>query len=812
MVDSLAQDLTYTVRQLRQSKGFALAAVLTLALGIGANTAVYQALDAVVYRPLPVPDPDRLMQVQLWDNGKTLDFSYPLYREMAARQRVATGLAANSLFPLHAAVLRGRGAPKTISGALVSGNYFQVMGVRARLGRAITEEDDCLGATPAAVISDAFWRREFAARANALGQTLNINRATVTIVGVAPKGFYGDTLGVSPDVWLPLGNQPLVAKANLLNEPNSAWISVMARLAKGASREKAQAGLGALYHQLTEGESAGRRLVLAPGDRGFIGVQDRLRDPLLLALIILGIVLLTACCNLANLLLSRGMARVHEIGVRLALGAPRRRLVRQLITESLVLAGLGCAAGLVLAQWIWHAFRVWIWSEVGGEGDIAAGLGWHVVLFAFAVGALVTCLFGLAPALAATRIDVYSALRASRRSHTGGRRSQWLGKTLVFTQIAASLLLLAGAAVLTRTLWNLRYQDLGFRSDHLVLAQLPWEFTEHAMQRDKPLFGPLDQRMNSLPGVVAAALCGFGPLGDNQFTGPVAAPGRPPERSDNNRVVFVSTRYFETMGIPMVAGRGFTPDDREGSPQVVVLSETAARRIFGGANPIGRLVSQSNSYEAKSALQVVGVVRDVRFTGPRDPFGFLLYVPLAQTPSPVTQVLVRTAGDPAPMVNTVRAALKDVAPDRDIGDIDVVSEMVDDKLWSEWLASTLAVCFGVLAMLLTAVGVYGVVAYAVARRTQEIGIRLALGAARGEVTGLLMKELAGLVSGGVLLGIAGAAVTQRLMRDMLFGISTNDYSMLLAATAVLLACAALAGYIPARRAARLDPMDALRQE
>jgi predicted permease len=810
----MLQDLTYALRQLRRSPGFAGAAILTLALGIGSNAAIYQVLDAVVFRSLPVRDPQRLVRLQLLENGKPLNFSYPLYREMAARQQVATGMFAVSDYPLHAAVLRGRGPARTVNAVLVTGGYFPVLGVAARSGRVFTPADDQPAAPPVAVISDSFWDREFGRSPEAIGQPLEIDKAVVTIAGVAPPEFYGETQGNAPDVWLPMSVAPLAMATDWLNAPKSFWLTAMARLKPGVSRAQARTAFEALYHQLAYlGErhpgTAEYRVEVEPGSRGVAELQERFESPLLVLMAVVGMVLLIACCNLATLLLGRAAARTHEIGVRLALGAGRARLMRQLLSESLLLAATGAVAALALAHWGGLAL-VKLAAE-GRNWRLPTDPGWRVLAFTAAVTAAATCLFGLAPAWSATRVDLHAALQGSRRGQTGGRQRQMLGKALVVAQISISLVLLAGSALLVRSLWSLRHQDFGFRGENVLMVDLPWEFSPAMMARYKALAQPLYDRMNQLPGVRSAAFSCFGPMGGDQHTGPLASADRPAERNDNTRIVQVSPQYFETMGIRIVAGRGITADDRAGTPEVAVLSETAARKMFGVANPVGRLVTQADRYNAQHSIEVVGVARDVRFANPSDPFGFLVYVPMAQSPAPITAVVVRTAGDPALVAANVQGALHTFDPGMAIGAIRPLGEAIDAKLSHERLLALLATSFGLLALVLTSVGVYGVISYAVERRTREIGIRLALGATRAQVSVALMKEVGLLVLGSAALGGAGAVAMTRSLRSMIFGFGPADYSLLIAVAVFLVGGASLAGFLPARRAARLDPMEALRE-
>jgi predicted permease len=810
----MLQDFAYALTQLRRSPGFAAAAILTLALGIGSNAAIYQVLDAIRFRSLPVQDPPHLVRVQLLENGKPLNFSYPLYREMAARQQVASGMFAVSDYPLHAAVQRGRGPARTVNAVLVTGGYFAVLGVPARVGRVFTEADDQTAAPPVAVISDGFWDREFGRSPEAIGQPLEINKAVVTIAGVTPPEFYGETQGNAPDVWLPMSVAPQAMATDWPNAPKALWLTAMARLSPGVSQAQARTAFDALYHQLAylserHAGPAEYRVEISPASRGIAALQERFESPLLVLMAVVGMVLLIACCNLANLLLGRAAARTHEIGVRLALGAGRARLMRQLLSESLLLAVIGAVAALALAHW--GSLALVKLAAEGRNWSLPLNPDWRVGAFTAAVTAAATCLFGLAPAWSATRVDLHAVLQGNRRGQTSGPHRQVLGKALVMAQVSISLVLLAGSALLVRSLWSLRHQDFGFRGENVLMVELPWEFSPAMMARYAALSQPLSDRMNQLPGVRSAALAGFGLMGGDQHTGPLASAARPAQRDDNTRIVHVSPQYFETMGIRMVAGREITADDRAGAPKVAVLSETAARKMFGGANPVGRMVTQGDRYNSQNAIEVVGVARDVRFANPGDPFGFLVYLPMAQSPAPITAVVVRTTGDPALIAANVQAALHVVDPGIAIAAIRPLTDAIDAKLSHERLLALLATSFGLLALTLTSVGVYGVISYAVERRTREIGIRLALGATRTQVSGALLKEVGILVSASAALGGAGAVAMTRALRSMLFGFGPADYSLLLAVALFLVVVASLAGFLPARRAARLDPMEALRE-
>lgn len=810
LVDSLAQDLRYARGQIRKHPGFASVAILTLALGIGANTVVYQVLDGVVYSALPVRAPHRLQLLRIAEYGTAKaegsvaeDFSYPLFRALADRQTVAESLFASGL-----TILASPDSAEKLKVSMVSGSYFQGLGASTALGRILTPADNRPGAPAVAVISHRFWEKHYGRNPNAIGQTLRLGRGAVTVAGIAPAEFYGTTLGWEPDLWLPTIVQPQIMTSNWLADSNSTWLNVMLRLRHGVSPQQAQAQLDALYRAQSKAQN--RRLLVLPGYRGFLMIQPMLEPLALASMALVTVVLLIACCNLANLVLGRGAARRHEIGVRLALGAGRGRVVRQLLTESLALAICGALAALALAAWGWPALhRSW---------DLAQPsiLNGHALLFITLAAVSAVCLFGLAPALVTTRLDLATALQTSPRSHSGGPSAHRLGRLLIGIQISVSVLLLYGAGLLGRSLWNLEHQDYGFRTDRLLLANFAWDperdlqFGEtHAEDRRAQ---PLYERLNSLPGVVSAAVIGFGPLGNATSTGTLSTPERPSAAENDMLEVHVSPRYFETLGTPILRGRAIAESDRAGSPPVVVLGQTAARRLFGSTDPVGGLVSPNQHYAAKEVLQVIGVARDIRFSGPHDTSDALFYVPLAQSPAPITSIAVRTAGNNAAAVAAIRTALHEIAPSREIARIEPVEDTIDDALGTDYLLAFSSGGFSLLAMALTALGVYGVVAYSIAGRTREIGIRLALGATSTRIGRMVAREYAWLVAVSATVGAAGAVAGAHFLRGTLFGVGPNDYAALLPAVGVLGAVTALAAWLPVWRATRVDPTKALREE
>lgn len=818
LFDTLANDFRYAWRQLRRSPIFASAAVLTLGLGIGANTAVFRGLDALLLRSLPVRHADELVQLRPLDLDKPGTFSYPVFRDIATSQQVVAPMFAAGDAWIQAAAVQGGGNIRLEHSRLVSGGYFRILGVDAVLGRTFSEEDDRPGAPGVAVLSFKIWQREFGLARDVVGKVLVLNSKPVTVIGVAPRSFLGERILLTPDAWIPMSMQPQLGGVNWLGERGFNFVDVMGRRRPGVSIQRAQAVLDPQYRRLLERESGRDRLLVVSGRHGITlpEIQSTLIDPLRALMWMVAAVLAIACCNLANLLLARGAARTHEIGVRLALGAGRSRLVRQLLSESLLLSGLGTLLGVALAEWATRLLVAYATDDEFSRGNFGTWLDWHVLGFVGVVSVAATCLFGVAPALAGTRLDIRSALQTNWRTQSQGRPRQLLGKAFVIVQVALCLMLLAGAALLGRSLWNLQRQDLGYRPEGLIIADLPLDMTrDFGPERNKFFTGlrqPLFGKINAIPGVRSAALSDGGPFGHMSYSTELSLPGRPSRPSDHTREIRVSPRYFETMRIDLLAGRGILESDREKTPKVVVLSQTAARTFFNGADPIGHYISFELTFDQHKAWQVVGVAHDVRIESPRENFAAAVFVPIEQQSSPFHSVVVRTDRDPTAMAGTVRAALAELNRDLAVGDIRPVSEILDDQLAGEQTMAALAAGLGVLALVMASVGLYGVISYAVAGRTQEMGIRLALGASGGQLTGLVMREVGLLLAAGIVVGAGASAACTQVVRSMLFGITPRDAGWLVLAGLLLILVASTAGYLPARRAASLDPLEALRQE
>jgi len=809
-IDTFAQDLGYAFRQLLSQTGFSAAAILTLAFAIGANTAIFPVFDAVVLRPLPVPHPEQLVVVDAFRGGTNVGFTYPLFRELAARQQALAGIAAVADLPVETFDIAPGRPLDGVTARLVSGDYFAMLRVPARFGRRLSARDDQPSAPAAAVISDSFWHRAFSADPAALGCAVRVNGASVFIAGIAPPGFFGETIGRAPDLWIPISKAPDLNASTLISR-GAKVISVMARLRGGVPPARAETALAALYAPLDEsfgmqllGVGGSYRVSLTAGGQGFGGLRTHFAQPLWILTATVGVVLLIACCNLANLLMARATARTHEIGVRLALGVSRGRLFRQLLTESLLLVGLGAAIGLPLAWW---GSRELVTLAVGEPWRISIDFGWRILGFTAAVSAFAACLFGLAPAIAVSRLDVNSALRASRRTQsTRGNRT--FSKALVVAQISLSLLLVSASALLARSFWNLLHRDFGYRPDGVVLVDVPLD-RGFALGRNAGRVQALTESLQSLPAVRSVALETAGPLSQWVASTYFATPDRPASRADNARRASVSGAYFETLRIPILAGRAISAADCQAKTRVAVLSETAALGLFGHQSPIGRLVSEGTRFESATAIEVIGVARDVCSLNPRHAPGFLVYRPRSQ--DPVTAIELRASGDPRLLVPAVRRVL-DATSGLGTAMVRPLWDALRSEVAQDHLLAVLSGAFGVLALLLASVGLYGVIAYTVERRTQEIGIRMALGATGTRIAGFLMREAGVLIATGLITGGAATLFAARWLRALLFGIPPRDPVMLAAAALVLSLVAAAAAFIPARRAARLDPTETLRRD
>ena len=826
VLDELRGDVSYALRLLRRSPGFAMVALLSLGLGIGANTAIFSLVDTVLVKTLPVHDPQQLFFV---DNsgGKSGGGSgppYPCFERLRDHNRFLSGIAAfdERLFKVSI-----DGVPERVRGQYVSGSYFDLLGVRAGHGRLLTPRDDSEpgrggpdGAV--AVISDAFWTRRFARDPAVLGRSVQVGTRWVTIVGVTPPGFFGLQVGMPLDISVPM---MLVEQG--LQSKQSWWLSVIARVAPGATVEQARADLEALWDTYMReiGKPPEKRdyfsgIALVPAAKGANELRRAYSEPLLIVMGIVGVVLLIGCANVANLLLARAAARQNEIAIRLAIGASRGRLIRQLLTEGLVLVSIGAAAGLLFARW-GASFLI---AMLAGPAELVVlepRFDWRILGFTAGVSLVTALLFSLAPALRATRVDAAkpgSAVRSTSRTRLGGG--------LVVVQVTLSLLLLCGAALFVRTLHNLNGVPSGFDAGATLTMQVEMTVpgrttpaTRDGFRADHARLGLIwrgfMERVHQVPGVSSAAVAGMSPLSgrDRGIKIDIAGPAPGPERDRGIHINHVTDRYFETTGIRLLAGRLFTPADQSGTLRVAILNETAARAYFGSEGPVGRIVSFPGQRVTDPA-EIVGVVADARYENLRKPDERMIYVPLDQAIDPITSavVLVRGGDDVTRLMPSIRASVAETVPGGFISGVATVNQQVEMSLVRERMLALLTSFFAVLALLLACLGLYGVMAYRVARRTREIGIRLAIGAREQCVVWMMVRETLLLVGIGAALGTLAALGVNRFVAAQLFGVTPGDPIAIAAALSALAFVTLIAGYLPARRASRIDPVRALRAE
>ncbi|HEX5724089.1 MAG TPA: ABC transporter permease [Longimicrobiaceae bacterium] len=809
-MDSLLHDLRYALRSFARTPGFALVAVASLALGIGANTAIFATIEAALLRPLPVPAPGGLALVSLDRGGDvTPNFSYESYRRIAADPALA-GALTFSPQPLD---LAGEGGTERLSAELVSDNYFRLLGVAPGRGRAFTAAGTGAPALEA-VLGHDLWRTRFAADPAVVGKPVRLNGQVFTVVGVAPEGFRGLVRGADPALWVPVTAQPLLTPgSDYVNDPGISWLFVAGRLAPGVTHAQAAERLNAAMRARdAAGEvPADWRMLAEPGSHGFGYLLSGTERPLWLLLGAVGFVLLIACANVANLLLARTAARRRELAVRASLGAGRGRLARQLLTETVLLALAGGAVGVLMAFWttnVLAGFR----PPAGESVRLDTGPSLPVLAFCLGLALLTGTVLGAVAALRAGRGDLVPALKAQPGSDGGGRIG--VRGVLVATQVALAVVLLVGAGLFLRSLRNLQAVDPGFGARNVLLASVDLESAGYDAERGRAFYDRLLEAVRGLPGVEGATLARTvtPQPGGSRYDG-MEVEGYVPAEGEvvGFDVNVVGAGYFETLDVPLLRGRGFTAADREGAPRVMVVNETMARRYWPGADPLGRYVRLGTESTAPR-LQVVGVARDGKYRGLREEPTTNAYFPLAQAFRPSMTLLVRARGEPAALAGAVRAEVRVLDPSLAVFDVRTLREHLGQAMSQERMAATLVTGFGSLALLLAAVGVFGVLAYWVAQRSREIGIRMALGASRRGVLRLVLGRGMAFVAAGLAAGIAAAFALTRLAGSLLYGVSPTDPATFAAVAAVLGGVALLAGWLPAARAARVDPMVALRQE
>jgi predicted permease len=866
-LEHLAQDVRYGLRAMRRSLGFTAVAVLSLALGIGANTAIFSLIDAVLLKMLPTQNPQQLLLLKWashgWPNGimnslsgnmdedksgrtTSTSFAYPGYEQIATHNQVfsSTLALAGNGSDLNVSY---KGQPARAEGELVSGTFFSTLGVEPILGRALTPEDDRIGASPAAVISYGYWERRFGHDPGVLGRTITVNSVPATIVGVTPPEFYGVQPGRAVEVWLPLHTQPQVeprwspgppepAPGSAAKPPdtlfaarNQWWVLVMGRLKPGASEQQARADLDVLLRQSMSPDIKPTMkpevipvLEVEPGSKGLDELRGQFSKPLFVLMTVVGLVLLIACANVANLLLARAGSRQKEIAVRLAIGAKRSRLVQQLLTESALLAAMGGALGLLLAFWGTHLL-VALMSSGREQVSLSVTPDPRVLGFTALVSLLTGILFGLSPALRSTRVDLTPALKESagkvpgaQERHRGLRLG--LGKTLVVSQVALSLLLLVGAGLFVRTLTNLQNVNAGFNQRNLLLFGIDPTQDGYKEQHLADFYQEFTRRLQALPGVRSVTLSMHTLVGGGASIEETRILGYTPKAGEKKDEVdawvnHVGPGFFETMGIPIILGRGIGQADTATSPKAAVVNEQFVRKYLGGGSPVGRRFGFGDE-KSSSDIEIVGVVGDAKFSDLRREVPPTVYTPYLQDVKFLggMRFEVRTAGEPMALAPAVRRVSQGMDPNLALFQVKSQVEQINQTLFQERLFARLTGFFGLLATLLGCVGVYGIMAFATSQRTREIGIRMALGANRTEILGMVLRETFALVAIGIAAGTLTAIEASRLVATFLYGLKPNDPLTIAGAALVMVSAAALAGYLPARRASRVDPMVALRHE
>ncbi|HJR59229.1 MAG TPA: ABC transporter permease [Vicinamibacterales bacterium] len=816
-------DLRDAFRALRATPVVTVVAILSLALGIGANTAIFSILNSLILKTLPVKEPQALALLTIGPARSS--WTYPQWEQLRRHAHLVDGALVWSGTRFN---LAPGGQSEMVDGLWASGRYFDVLGVQPLIGRTFSEADDRRGGGPdgpVAVISYTFWQRRFGGAADAVGRSLTVERVPFTIVGVTPPDFFGVDVGSTFDVAIPLGTEPLIrGKDSALDRRSTWWLRVMVRLKEGQGLEATQTALRGVQPQVRDAtvpenwRPEDRKTYLAEpftlseAATGTSRLRARYQRPLTTMMVVVGLVLLIACANIANLLLARATARRHEISVRLALGATRARLMRQLLSESLVLSACGALLGLLFAQW-GSRLLVRQLSTSTVNVVLELGLDWRILGFTTLVAVTTALLFGAAPALRASRVPPNEALKEQGRGLSADRRFG-LGNLLVVAQVALSLILIVAAGLFMRTFASLANLDLGFQRDPVLIVSVNAQAVEPTQRME--VFEQVRQAAVAVPGVHASSLSVVTPVSGSTWNNLFEFPDHPdlPERERIVNVNIVAPDFFKTLGTRMIAGRDFSQADRRGAPPVAIVNESFARKYFNGETPIGRRVGEASFPDRPGVTrEIVGYVQNAAYGSLREPLSPTIYFPVSQRTEPLTSINLSvrsSSGSPALLIKPLAAAIG--GANRGLAfSFRPLAEQVNASLIQERLVAMLSGFFGGLALVLAGLGLYGVTSYAVSRRRTELGIRMALGAAPGGVVRLVLRRVAALVTLGIIVGGAAALYASTFVSTLLYGLEPRDPVTFSGAAVILAAIGALAGWIPARRASRIDPAVVLRQ-
>jgi putative ABC transport system permease protein len=797
-------------------------AILSLALGIGANTAIFSLIDSVILKTLPVSHPEQLLQATMGKQDAV--YTNPIWEQIRDRQDVFSGIFAygGGRFNLAAS-----GEARPAQGNFVAGQFFETLGLQTVLGRTFTMADDQRGCPGTAVLGYGFWQKEYGGRADVVGKNISLDNHPFEILGVLAPGFTGVDVGSSTDLYVPICAEKIVhGETSMLDQRGAWWLQVIGRPKSGVSSAQAAARLKTLapaifdatmpanWKPSDQAEYRKRTFETQPVANGLSNIRRQYQQALMILMVITGVVLLIACANVANLLLARSAARQREIAIRMALGSGRGRLIRQLLTESLVLSLTGAALGILFAQW---GTRLLVGFLSSGRSKVFLDLSIDARVLAFTAGiAILTgLLFGLAPAWRGTRVDPQSAMKANARGVIEGSKFG-LGKVLVVLQVALSLLLVVGAGLMLSTFFRLETLDAGFEREHVLLAGVDLRNGHYPPERRGAVYQEMLERLRALPGVRSVSDSNATPISGSFWNDFLEIEGHTAKSRRDTLVYFskVSDRYLETMGMDLIAGRDFNVRDTTDSPKVAIVNQTMAKKFFAGESPIGKRYRTEEGNKMSDWVEIVGVMKDAKYGTLREEILPTAYVAESQDAKPpefITFEVRAASGAPTALVSAVKSAIAEV--NRDVSlQFKSFAVQVDESLARERLLATLSGFFGALALALAMIGLYGVMSYNVARRRNEIGIRMALGAEQARVLRMVLGEVAILIGIGLAIGLGAAIGTTRFVESFLYGMKPNDPRTLILAAGVLALVAALAGFLPARRASRLDPMTALREE